>query len=178
MIIPGITVVIPRKTQVIPGITQRNRGFCYRNKGFCYRNSSTGRGRRKTASCTGLHIAAEYPVEKNPFIQKTSPTKQRGRDQTPPELISRKQEDHRHRTEPPQHTNNFKNETFGIKRVFATEKRGAAMSEPKEQDFLNHPTRSEPPPSAAYRTGNYFFTLSQVTRGCSIKNSISGNVCV
>ena len=52
------------------------------------------------------------------------------------------------------------------------------MSEPKEQDFLNHPTRSEPPPSAAYRTGNYFFTLSQVTRGCSIKNSISGNVCV
>lgn len=86
MIIPGITVVIPRKTQVIPGITQRNRGFCYRNKGFCYRNSSTGRGRRKTASCTGLHIAAEYPVEKNPFIQKTSPTKQRGRDQTPRSL--------------------------------------------------------------------------------------------
>ena len=84
MIIPGITVVIPRKTQVIPGITQRNRGFCYRNKGFCYRNSSTGRGRRKTASCTGLHIAAEYPVEKNPFIQKTRSTRQRGGEIRPP----------------------------------------------------------------------------------------------
>jgi len=84
MIIPGITVVIPRKTQVIPGITQRNRGFCYRNKGFCYRNSSTGRGRRKTASCTGLHIAAEYPVEKNPFIQKTRSTRQRGERSDPP----------------------------------------------------------------------------------------------
>ena len=152
MIIPGITVVIPRKTQVIPGITQRNRGFCYRNKGFCYRNSSTGRGRRKTASCTGLHIAAEYPVEKNPFIQKTSPTKQRGRDQTPPELISRKQEDHRHRTEPPQHTNNFENETFGIKRVFATEKRGGDVRAERARLFDPPPPRSEPPPTAAHRT--------------------------
>ena len=55
------------------------------------RNSSTGRGRRKTASCTGLHIAAEYPVEKNPFIQKTRSTRQRGeRSDPPPEFISRK----------------------------------------------------------------------------------------
>jgi hypothetical protein len=125
MIIPGITVVIPRKTQVIPGITQRNRGFCYRNKGFCYRNSSTGRGRRKTASCTGLHIAAEYPVEKNPFIQKTRSTRQRGERSDPPRSLSagnRKSTDTK--TEAPQNTNIFKNETFGIKRVFAIEKRG------------------------------------------------------
>lgn len=37
------------------------------------------------------------------------------------------------------------------KQGFLLQKTGAAMSEPKEQDFLNHPPRSELPPSAAYR---------------------------
>ena len=84
MIIPGITVVIPRKTQVIPGITQRNRGFCYRNKGFCYRNSSTGRGEQKSTEPPIRTSHRDYPVEKNPFIQKTRSTRQRGERSDPP----------------------------------------------------------------------------------------------
>ena len=143
MIIPGITVVIPRKTQVIPGITQRNRGFCYRNKGFCYRNSSTGRGRRKTASCTGLHIAAEYPVEKNPFIQKTRSTRQRGERSDPPRSLSagnRKSTDTK--TEAPQNTNISKNETFG-----------------------NIPPIIRTAFTAEYRTGKQLFTPTTILYG-------------
>ena len=79
MIIPRKTVVIPRKTQVIPGITQQKQGFCYRN-------GSTGRGRRKSTDLLYKYIAAVNPVEKNPFILKTSTTGQRGRDQTPRSL--------------------------------------------------------------------------------------------
>ena len=67
-------------------------------------------------------------------------TGQRGERSDPPELISRKQEDHRHRTETPQYTNNLKNETFGIKRVFATEKRGGDVKAERAILF-------EPPPT-------------------------------
>ena len=165
MITPRKTQVIPRITQVIPRITQQKQGFCYRNKGFCYRNSSTGRGEQKSTEPPTRTSHRDYPVEKNPFIQKTRSTRQRGERSDPPELISRKQEEHRHRTKTPQHTKNLKNETFGIKRVFATEKRGgdvrderARLFEPPPHDQNRHPQRHTV-------QGYYFFTFSQVTRG-------------
>lgn len=73
MIIPGKTVVIPGKTQVISGITQQ-------------KNGSTGRGEQKSTEPPTRTSHRDYPVEKNPFIQKTSTTGQRGRDQTPRSL--------------------------------------------------------------------------------------------
>ena len=125
-----------------------------------------------------MHIAAEYPVEKNPFIQKTRSTRQRGERSDPPRSLSagnRKSTDTK--TEAPQNTNIFKNETFGIKRVFAIEKRGGDVRAERARLFEPPHDQSRHPQRHTVQ-GTTFFTLSQVTRGGSIKNSISGNVCV
>ena len=214
MIIPRKTVVIPRKTQVIPGITQQKQGFLLQK-----RQHRQGEAKKYRFAIQVHRSGISY--RKKSVYSENKPNKAEGERSAPPELISRKQEDHRHRTEPPQHTNNFENETFGIKRVFATEKRGgdvraerARLFDPPPHDQSRHPQRHtvedynhihrltvflstlsgfdrikaeqrEVTPHYQSRycqrhtvQGHYFFTLSQVTRECSIKNFISGNVCV
>ena len=105
MIIPGKTVVIPGKTQVIPGITQQKQGFLLQKR-------QHRQGWAKKYRATNTHIAQGLSCRKKSLYSENKHNRAEGERSDPPELISRKQEDYRHRTETPQHTNNFENETL------------------------------------------------------------------
>lgn len=115
---------------------------------------------------------------KKSFYSENKINKAEGGEIRPPRSLSagnRKSTDTK--TEAPQNTNIFKNETFGIKRVFAIEKRGGDVRAERARLFEPPHDQSRHPQRHTVQ-GTTFFTLSQVTRGGSIKNSISGNVCV
>ena len=120
-------------------LTVRSNWY-YDNSGNNSAETAAPAGVGKKYRATNTHIAQGLSCRKKSLYSENESNRAEGKKSDPPEHISRKQEDHRHRTETPQHTNNFKNETFGIKRVFATEKRGGDVRAERARLF-------EPPPT-------------------------------